>query len=69
MLNLPNQPNTKSPMQQQVKTNTIKLCPKGAQACVLPLFCNHDFEINPMILKLESDLDIPKMNLQTENEA
>jgi len=48
---------------------TIKLCPRGAQTCALPLFCDRDLEINPMTLKLNRDLDILKMNLQTENEV
>jgi len=49
------------------ETTIIKLCPTGAQTCALPLFCNHDFEINSMILKLECDLDTLKMYLHTEN--
>jgi len=28
----------------------IKLCPRGAQTCVLLLFCDRDLEINPMTL-------------------
>jgi len=47
----------------------IKLCPTGAQTCALPLFCDHDLEINRMTLKLESELDIPNLHLRTENEA
>jgi len=47
----------------------IKLCPSGAQTCMLPLFCNRDLEINHMTLKHEADLDILKMCLHTENEA
>jgi len=47
----------------------IKLCLRGAQTCMLPLFCDCDSEINPMTLKLEGDLDIPKKYLHTENEA
>jgi len=50
-------------------TLIIKLCPREAQTCALPLFCDHDLEINPMTLKLESDLDILKMYPHTENKA
>jgi len=50
-------------------TDKIKLCSRGAQTCALPLFCDRDLEINPMTLKLESDLDVLKMYPQTENEA
>jgi len=49
-------------------TDTIKLCPREAQTCTLPLFCICDLEINPMTLK-RHDLDILKMYLHTENEA
>jgi len=45
----------------------IKLCPRGAQTCALPLFCDRDLEINLLTLKLESD--ILKMYLYTENET
>jgi len=48
---------------------TFKLCPKGAQTCALPLFCDRDLEINPMTLKLEGDLYILKMYPHAENEA
>jgi len=41
----------------------------GAQTCKLPLFCDRDLEINLMTLKLEGDLDILKVYLDTENEA
>jgi len=47
----------------------IKPCPRGAQTCALPLFCDRDLEINPMTLKFEDDLDILKMYPHTENEA
>jgi len=47
----------------------IKLCPRGAQTCALPLFCDRDLEINPMTLKLEGDLDILKTYPHTKNEA
>jgi len=40
-----------------------------AQTYALPLFCDHDLDINPMTLKLEGDLDILKMYPHTENEA
>jgi len=53
-------------MPQQV---IIKLCPRRAQTCALPLFCDRDLEINPMTLKLEGDLNILKMYRHTENEA
>jgi len=43
----------------------IKLCARTAQTYALPLFCDRDLEINPMILKLEGDLDILKMYLHT----
>jgi len=46
-----------------------KLCPRGAQTCALPLFCNCDPEINLMTLKLEDDLDILKMYPHTEDEV
>jgi len=36
---------------------------------MLSLFFDRDFEINPITLKLESDLDILKIYLLTENEA
>jgi len=45
----------------------IKLCPRGAQTCKLPLFCNSDLEINPMTLKLKADLDILQIYLYIEN--
>jgi len=41
----------------------IKLCPRGAQTCVLLLFCDRDREVNPMTLNLEGDQDIVKMYL------
>jgi len=47
----------------------IKLCPRGAQTCVLPLFFDTDLEINHMTLKLEGDLDTLRMYIHTENEA
>jgi len=50
-------------------TDKIKLCPRRAQTCVLPLFCDCDLDINPMTLKLEGDLDILKTYLHAENEA
>jgi len=34
---------------------------RGAQTCVLPLFCVRDLDINPMTLKPKGDLDILKM--------
>jgi len=43
--------------------------PSGAHTCALSLFCDRDLEINSVTLKLEGDLDIPKMYLHTENEA
>jgi len=49
--------------------NKRKLCPKAAQTCALPLFCNHDLEIYPITLKLKGDLNILKMYPQTENKA
>jgi len=36
---------------------TIKLCPRGAQTCALPLQCKFDLKINRMTLKLKGDLD------------
>jgi len=53
----------------EVISNEIKLCPRWAQTCVLLLFCDRDFDINTLTLKLKGDLDILKMNLHTENEA
>jgi len=53
----------------KIKSPLIKLCPRGAQTCALPLFCDRDLEINPVTLKLEGDLDILKMYLHTKNEA
>jgi len=47
----------------------IKLCLRGAQTCALSLFCDRDFEINPMTFKLEGDRDILKMYPHAENEA
>jgi len=47
----------------------IKPCPRGAETCALPLFRDHECEINPIILKLKGDRDIPKMYSHTENEA
>jgi len=47
----------------------IKMCPRGAQTCELPLFCDCKIKINAMTLKLEGDLHILKMYLHTENEA
>jgi len=48
----------------------IKVCLRGAKTCMtLPLFCDRDFEINPMTLKLEGDLDISKIYVHTNNEA
>jgi len=47
----------------------IKLCPRGAQTCALPLFCDRELEVNIMTLKLDRDLDILKMYCHTENEA
>jgi len=54
-----------SPSTTQVK-KLIKLCPRKAQTCALPLFCNHDLDTNPMTLKVKGDLDILKMHLDTE---
>jgi len=48
---------------------TTKLCETGAQTCALPQFCDRDLEINPMTLKLKSDLDILKTNRHTKNKA
>jgi len=48
---------------------SIKLFQMGAQACALPLFCNRTLEINPMTLKLNSDLDSLKMYHHTKNEV
>jgi len=45
----------------------IKLCPRGAQTCTLPLSFNRD--IKTVTLKLKEDLDILKMYAHTENEA
>jgi len=50
-------------------TVQIKLCPRGAKICALPLFCDRDLEINPHGLKLDDDIDILKMYPHTENEA
>jgi len=50
-----------------IVTLKIKQCPREAQTCALPLFC--DLGINPTTLKLEGDLDILKMYIYTENEA
>jgi len=47
----------------------IKPCYRGGQTCALPLFCDHDLEINPITLKLEGELNILNMYLHTENEA
>jgi len=52
---------------QCVAQYVIKLCPRRAQTCGQPLFCDCDLEINPMTLKLEGD--ILKMYLHTEDEA
>jgi len=52
-----------------MKPSLNKLRPRGAQTCALPLFCNHDLDINPMTLKLEGDLDVLKTYHHTENEA
>jgi len=49
------------PAVKKVKNHWIKLCPRGAQTCALPLFCDSDLEINPVTLKHEGDLDILKM--------
>jgi len=49
-------------IQKSIKT-------RRAQTCALPLFCDSDLEINPVTLKLEGDLDILKMYLQTKNEV
>jgi len=49
-------------------TDSIKLCPRGAHTCARPLFRWCDFDINPMTLKLEDDLDILKMYLHAKNE-
>jgi len=35
----------------------------------MPLFCDHDLEINPMTLKLKGYPDTLKMYIHTENEA
>jgi len=47
----------------------IKLYPRGAQTCALPLFCDRDLETNSMTLKLEGGLAIMKMHLHIENDA
>jgi len=59
------------PLQQRSTTAlpVIKLCPSGAQTCVLPLFCDRDLQINPMTLKLEGGQDILKMYPHNESEA
>jgi len=46
-----------------------ELCPRGAQTCALPLFCDRVLEINSMTLKLENDLDVLKRYHHSENEA
>jgi len=38
-------------------------------SCALLLFRCHDLDLEPMTLKLNHDLDILKMYLQTENEV
>jgi len=47
----------------------IKLCPRGAQTCVLLLFCDRDREVNLMTLNLEGDQNMVKLYLyhHTEN--
>jgi len=48
----------------------IKLCPSGAQTYARPFFCHRDFNIDPMTLSLDRDIDILKTyHLHTENEA
>jgi len=49
--------------------NSVNLCSRAEPTCALQLFCDCDLEVNPMILKLESDLDILKMYLHIENKA
>jgi len=44
-----------SPNLSACSQNKIKLCLTGAQTCALPLFCDRDFEINVLTLKLESN--------------
>jgi len=56
-------------MTQRKKQEKIRLSPREAQTCALPLSCNRDLEINSMTLKLEDDLDIRKMYLRAENEV
>jgi len=53
-----------------MQNNTELNCsPRGAYTCVWLLFCCCDLDINPMTLKLESDLDILKMYFHTKNEV
>jgi len=53
--------------QWRVKTKGIKLCPREAQTCALPLFCDRDLEINLVTLKLQGDLNILQIYLQAAN--
>jgi len=47
----------------------IKLCPREAQTCARPLFCNCDLDIEPMTLQLHHDLAILKLYFYTESIA
>jgi len=52
------------------KTAGIKLHPRGSTNLRVAVVCNRDFEINPIILKPEDDLDIlNKYHPHTENKA
>jgi len=42
---------------------------RRAQTRMRPLFCCHDLDLEPTIVKLIHDIDILKMYLQTKNEV
>jgi len=44
-------------------------CPREAHTSARLLFCSRYLDINPMTLKLESDLDILQLHLHIENEV
>jgi len=60
-------------LQDQIRKRNrklIKLCPpRAAYTCTRPLFRYCNLGINPITLKLESDLDILNMYIDTENEV
>jgi len=42
---------------------------RGAHTCERALFCSCDLHVNPMVLKVEDDLDILRMYLHIKNEV